>query len=168
MRMVGKVKFQFGLIGLAPLLAFDFAHAHEVSASDVKVVIENEAVEVWQTTPYLTAYAAAEKLSDGGHQVDLENDEDVLAIIGTGWSVTSDVGNCEIVRQAHRRIHHDTQLQFRYLFSCSTGAVPSLISMPWFTKTQANHFVLFELETDRGPRTKIIEHGNETVSLKAR
>lgn len=150
-------------IGAAALLNIMPAAAHEVSASRVKVVLGDGALEVWQTTPHVTAFNVAARLSETG--VSIETDRQVLTSMAEGWQVSSKEGVCRLAQQAHRRVHYTTQLQLRYLFICPNNARPRQISMSWLMETSVDHFTVFELETSTGVETKILERQRFTLNL---
>ena len=139
------------------------ASAHEVSASNVKVYQDGHSIEVWQTTPYKVAHGIAGALSDEAPES--ERDAAALKAIALGWQVISSTGECVLSRQASRRIHHDTQLQMRYLYHCQKDAEPKHISMPWLKETPKSHFVFLDIDTPKGRRNRVIERDNTTVPL---
>lgn len=140
------------------------ASAHEVSASRVKVHQSGNAIELWQTTPYITAHnlVAPDLETKSSRAV---ADQLALRKIAKGWRLTTDKGDCQLKKHAHRRVHHETQLQFRYLFICPDGAGAPKMSMNWLNGTPAEHFIFLDLETSRGLRTRIIERPQTSIQL---
>ena len=141
--------------------------AHEVSASSVCVVIDGERLEIWQTTPRLTALAigtAANPIrTDAGGSA--RTDGDALAAIARGWQVGTAAQLCQLRRQAHRRSHHETQLQLRYLYECAGSGAPIQLRLDWLSDTPSDHFVLFEVQRGVERQTRILQRNDRLVTL---
>ncbi len=140
------------------------AAAHDVSASQVKVYRKGASLEVWQTTPYKVAHGidlkADAEVPDG-----LSPDERALHAIAQGWAIESDKGPCALTKQAFRRVHHDTQLQLRLLFTCPEGASARLASMNWLTQTPPEHFVFYDTDSIKGMKRRVVERDQVTITI---
>ena len=140
------------------------ASAHEVHASTVKIVVEDEHLEVLQTTPLNTARTIAGELS--GSSPGAEDYTAMLDAIATGWAVSGEQSVCALDRQAYRLAHHDTQLQARYLFKCDGAQSPVTLAAPWLMQAPDDHFIILELNMDGKTKTVIFQRQPLVIDLK--
>ena len=147
------------------LLAFSslfacFAQAHEVHGSNVTVTVKSNKIEVLQSTPLVDAKFISEELGAKS-----ANNDDILAIIATGWKITAKQNDCELSKQAYRLAHDNSQLQMRYLFQCEQGSSPDLLALPWLMKAPNDHFIILNLTVDDKSKTTIFQKQDLTIEL---
>lgn len=145
------------------------AQAHDVQNSEVRVVFGEDnrkgSVEVWQTMSLETAYEAARTSSNQTDaDADLE-DSDVLEIFGPQLLIQTATGSCAIEKQAHRRVHHGTRLQMRFLFACAEDKRPTKMTLAWMSHTPAGHFAVLEQDSGQGSPFKVIEKGRPVIDF---
>ncbi|MEM6708474.1 MAG: hypothetical protein AAF648_06785 [Pseudomonadota bacterium] len=160
-----------GVVALLMGCTTDTLRAHEVSASTVRVFVDGQRLELWQTTPLLTAQSLSERLSDTARfaadiSADISADERALEAVVDHWTVESGTDPCSLKRQAHRRTHHDTQLQLRYLFTCVDAAAPLRLRMDWIDAAPPDHFVIFEVRRGEDRQTQILRRGQVAVQIE--
>ena len=145
-------------------------YAHEVSASSVKVHIDGPNLEIWQTTPLITAQeTGAALLSRGSPSLPTsadKTDSATLERLASGWRVEQARRSCHLQRQAHRRIHHDTQLQLRYLYRCKDEQGPVRLTLSWLEETPPDHFVLFEVRRGEERQTQVLQRNQNVLWIE--
>lgn len=140
------------------------ALAHEVHASSTEVVVEDNRLEILQTTPIDTAGLIASRLS-GGDAV-LTNHDEILTAIGTSWNVADQSASCELKRAAYRLVHEQMEIQLRYLFECDAGSVPERLAATWPSSAPSDHFTVFTLNMDDKSETVIFQSGDIIMDLR--
>ncbi|MEM6625988.1 MAG: hypothetical protein AAF719_04725 [Pseudomonadota bacterium] len=141
------------------------ALAHEVNASTVKIAIDGARLEILQTTPLGAARSIAHSLS--GDKTDAADEEGLLKAISKGWSVAAGAENCDLSRQAFRRVHHDQELQMRYLFECQSGSAPTTLSASWLEHASKDHFLIFTLSHRKNSKTVIFQRQALSIDISA-
>lgn len=146
------------------------AFAHDVQNSEVRAVFgENDrygSVEVWQTMPLEIAYGAARTSFEQNEAGALLGDGDVLEIMGPQLLIAATTGQCDLTKQAHRRVHKGTRLQMRFLFVCPQDERPTQMIFAWMANTPSNHFVVLEQKSGHGSPFKVIERGNPVFTFE--
>lgn len=132
------------------------AWSHDVSVSRVKVTQSDNMVEIVQTTPVTIAHRFVDPnlvSNNTGVQLDMK----ALHEMAEYWEISTDKGKCTVKRRGYRRIHHDSQLQFLYSFRCPERAGPPNLVMNWLALTPSEHFILLNVDTPTGRKTRRIE-----------
>lgn len=139
------------------------AAAHDVSASSVTVHVDDNKVEIFQTTPVETAAQIASSLSKSKLSTDDENE--ILTALSGSWNVTGKSSVCKLERQAYRLQHHAMEIQLRYLYVCSGSETPEVLEATWLEKTPPEHFLIFTINADKKSKTVIFEHQKLTIDI---
>lgn len=161
------------ILSLAGLALTSPAQAHDVSGSDVKVYVQGESIEVWQSTPHGVVHELvhdlilAQQKTDGEPALEQARlDEIAMIEISKGWIILSNKDQpCPLARQAIRRVHNDEYLQMRYLFTCPESQTPAQLSMPWLEETPRDHIITLWMDQGRGERTYYVDRPNYTFPI---
>lgn len=152
--------FTFLVLLVAPLASV--VSAHEVNGSNITVTVKNHQVEVLQSTPFSDAKKILANL--GKESVEKEG---ILQAMAEHWRIESDSQLCRLEKQAVRSVHHDSQLQMRYLFSCKLGAKPDIVALPWLNKAPDDHFIIMQLVIDKRAKTIIFQKQDLVIDLQS-
>lgn len=148
------------LVLLASLGVSFFSQAHEVHASNIDVTVQGNSIEILQTTPIKEAQSIAKQLGAENTEHDT-----TLDAISSGWQIEHADGSCKLTKQAYRLAHHNSQLQMRYLFSCSGDNKPKSLALPWFKLTPEDHFIIMKLTINGKSDTVIFQRQDLVIAL---
>lgn len=136
--------------------------AHEVNGSNVTVTIKNHQVEVMQSTPIKDAREIVAKIGEQSKEAQV-----ILQTMAKQWRIESNSQLCRLEKQAVRSVHHNTQLQMRYLFTCKEGAKPDLMALPWLQQAPDDHFIIMKLMFGSRAKTLIFQKQELVIDLQS-
>jgi len=139
------------------------AMAHEAHGSSALITLEGNRLEVLQTTPIKVAQKVASDLSQ--EDIDAGDLAQLLTAISKSWEVSGSAASCELSRQAHRVVHHDTQLQMRFLFECQEGERPQRLATSWLLASPSDHFMNLTLQAGEQRKTVIVQRDHFSMAI---